>query len=154
MLFRSLKIIAMETIKQIHNFDRWAILILGMLALIFAIKGIAQKSQYGKTEDKISLFFMIFCDIQLLLGIILLYSSGYIDKIKSGMGEVMKNPIDRFYIVEHGFMMILAWVLVHVGRTAIKKSPLEKKHQKTLLFYGIALLIILISIPWSFRIHV
>ena len=144
----------METIKQIHNFDRWAILILGILALIFAIKGIAQKSQYGKTEDKLSLFLMIFCDIQLLLGIILLYSSGYIDKIKSGMGEVMKNPIDRFYIVEHGFMMILAWVLVHVGRAAIKKAPIEKKHQKTLLFYGIALLIILISIPWSFRLHV
>jgi hypothetical protein len=93
---------------------------------------------------------MIFCDLQLLLGIILLYSNGWFAKMKT-MGEVMKNSYDRFFIVEHGFIMILAWILVHVGRTAVKKAAPESKHKKTLLFFGIAILLILISIPWSFK---
>ena len=140
----------MQSILALHNITRWAILIFGLLAVITSIGGIIKKRDYTAADNKISLFFMIFCDLQLLMGIILLYANGWFAKMKS-MGEVMKNSYDRFFIVEHAFMMILAWILVHVGRTAVKKAPAESKHKKTLLFFGIAILLILISIPWSFK---
>ena len=140
----------MQSVLILHSLIRWAILIFGLLAVITSIGGVLKKRAYSSADNKISLFFMIFCDLQLLMGIILLYSNGWFAKMKS-MGEVMKNSYDRFFIVEHGFMMILAWILIHVGRTAVKKAAPESKHKKTLIFFGIAILLILISIPWSFK---
>lgn len=140
----------MQSVLIFHNITRWAILVLGLLAVITSIGGIVKKRAYSSADNKTSLFFMIFCDLQLLMGIILLYSNGWFTKMKT-IGAVMKNASDRFFIVEHGFMMILAWILVHAGRTAVKKAAPESKHKKTLIFFGIAILLILISIPWSFK---
>lgn len=136
------------TILVIHNILRWAILLFGVWTLINAITGIMSKRTFSGNDNRSSLFFMILCDIQLLMGLSLFFSNSWFDKMKAGMGEVMKNSYDRFFIVEHGFMMILAWILVHVGRTAVKRAAPEKKHKKMLLFFGIAILLIIISIPW------
>ena len=136
------------TILVIHNILRWAILLFGVWTLINAITGIMSKRTFSGNDNRSSLFFMILCDIQLLMGLSLFFSNSWFDKMKSGMGEIMKNSYDRFFIVEHGFMMILAWILVHVGRTAVKRAAPEKKHKKMLLFFGIAILLIIISIPW------
>ena len=136
------------TVLVIHNILRWAILLFGVWTLINAITGIMSKRTFSGNDNRSSLFFMILCDIQLLMGLSLFFSNSWFDKMKAGMGEVMKNSSDRFFIVEHGFMMILAWILVHVGRTAVKRAAPEKKHKKMLLFFGIAILLIIISIPW------
>ena len=136
------------TVLVIHNILRWAILLFGVWTLINAITGIMSKRTFSGNDNRSSLFFMILCDIQLLMGLSLFFSNSWFDKMKAGMGEVMKNSYDRFFIVEHGFMMILAWILVHVGRTAVKRAAPEKKHKKMLLFFGIAILLIIISIPW------
>jgi hypothetical protein len=49
-------------------------------------------------------------------------------------------------------MMIIAWILVHAGRVSVKKATTSPaKFKKSLLFFGIALLLILIAIPWPFR---
>ncbi len=135
----------------LHSALRWLILIAGFWTVINAISGISQKRTFSANDNKSSLFFMIVCDLQLLLGLILVFTNGWFDKIKAGMGDVMKDPVNRFFIVEHGIMMILAWVLVHVGRSAVKKAAPEKKHKKMLLLFGIALFLILLSIPWTGR---
>ena len=68
------------------------------------------------------------------------------------MGAVMKDPIERFFAVEHALMMIIAWLLVHIGRSMVKRAGTDaKKHKLTLLYFGIALLLILLMIPWPFR---
>ena len=64
----------------------------------------------------------------------------------------MKEPMLRFFTMEHGLMMIIAWVLVHAGRISVKKAVTpEAKFKKTLIYFGIALLLILLAIPWPFR---
>jgi uncharacterized membrane protein YphA (DoxX/SURF4 family) len=58
----------------------------------------------------------------------------------------------RFFAMEHALMMIIAWLLVHVGRSMVKRADTDaQKHKRTLVFFGIALLIILAMIPWPFR---
>jgi hypothetical protein len=94
---------------------------------------------------------MISMDIQLLLGLALYFMNGWYTGL-GNMGESMKEPMVRFFTVEHTFMMIVAWILVHVGRVAVKKAfNSSGKFKKTLIFFGIALLLILIAIPWPFR---
>ena len=142
----------MQTILVIHNIMRWAILLFGLWTLLNAITGVMSKRAYTANDNRSNLFFMISCDIQLLLGLALYFSNSWFDKLKTGMGPVMKNSYDRFFTIEHTTMMILAWILVHVGRTSVKRASTDAaKHRKMLLFFGLALLLILAAIPWPFR---
>ena len=136
-----------------HNLTRWMVLVFGIWAVVNAITGLTSKRTFSKTDKLSGLLFMVFCDIQLLLGLILIFTSekNWIGHLKMGMKTLMNNKEARFFVVEHGFIMILAWILVHIGYSAVKKAPSEKKHKKMLVFFGIALLLILISIPFAFR---
>jgi len=64
----------------------------------------------------------------------------------------MKEPYARFFTMEHMSMMLLAWVLVHIGRAQVKRAATDAaKHKKMLIFFGLAIVLILVSIPWPFR---
>ena len=142
----------MQTILVIHSILRLAVLLFGASTLLNALTGVMSKRIYNAGDNRSNLFFMISCDIQLLIGLILFFSNAWFDKVKAGMGDVMKNPVDRFFTVEHAGMMILAWILVHVGRSSVKRAPNDAaKHKKMLVFFGLAFLIIIASIPWPFR---
>ena len=139
------------TVLVLHNILRWAVLIFGLLTVLNALTGIFKKRPFTESDNKSNLFFMISCDIQLLLGLILYFGNGWFDKLKN-FSEYKANGAVRFFIMEHLSMMLLAWVLVHVGRVAVKKAGTDAaKHKKMLLFFGLALLLILAAIPWPFR---
>lgn len=136
----------------VHNILRWAVLVLGLWAVISALIALRSKRAYNSSDNKVSLFFMISCDIQLLMGLVLFFTGMWFEKVKTGMGEVMKDPSERFFAIEHALMMTIAWFLVHIGRSVVKKADTDaQKHKKTLIFFGIALLLILVMIPWPFR---
>lgn len=143
----------MNYFLPIHNILRWAVLLFGVWTVVNAITGVKSKRDYSVSDNKISMFFMICCDIQLLLGLVLYFNGIWFMKLKTGMGEVMKNSIDRFFAVEHALMMIVAWLLVHIGRSMVKRADSDaQKHKKSLVYFGIVLLLILMMIPWPFRI--
>lgn len=138
----------MQTIGAIHSIVRWAVLLFGVLTVLNAASGTIKKRVFTESDNKSNLLFMISCDIQLLLGLILLFGNSWMSRMPN-----LKTDVSvRFFVMEHGFMMILAWILVHVGRVAVKKAELDAaKHKRMLIFFGLALLLILISIPWPFR---
>ncbi|GEP94144.1 hypothetical protein [Chitinophaga cymbidii] len=139
-----------HTLVIIHSLVRWLILLFGIWAVIRAFIGVSGKSAYGASDAKAGLFFMIFLDIQMLLGILLLFVSSMVNF--SDMGVTMKTPHLRFFTVEHTIMAIIAIALVHIGRGKIKKLTDDaKKHRTALIFFGLALIVILALIPWPFR---
>lgn len=141
----------MQTLLVLHNLVRWLILLFGLFTLISALSGLASKRAYTSGDSQSNFFFMLGMDIQLLLGLVLYFSGVWFDRLKH-IGESMKDPTLRFFTLEHGLLMIIAWVLVHAGRISVKKaSTSPSKFKKTLIFFGIALLLILIAIPWPFR---
>jgi len=102
-------------------------------------------------DAKANLFLMIFFDIQLLIGLALYYVEG-VYKDLPDMKSIMSDKATRFYTVEHEIMMIIALILVHVGRVKVKKAITDSsKFKKSLVFFGLAFLIILYAIPWMFR---
>ena len=128
-----------------HSGLRW--LVLGLL--IYAIYNAAvNKTSYEKRDKMINLFAMISLHIQLLLGLILYYTSGNVS-FDSGW---MKSAVTRFYGMEHLLGMLLAIIVVTVGRKmAEKQEEPEQKNKKILVWYTIGLFLILASIPWPFR---
>ncbi len=100
------------------------------------------------------ILFTSMIDIQLILGLILYVTSGlgYKNIQANGMGFVMKDGFARFFAVEHISMMILALVLIHIGRAKSKRATTDLgKHKSAFWYYLIGLIIILAAIPWPFR---
>jgi hypothetical protein len=100
-----------------------------------------------------SLLLMILCDVQLLIGLVQYYNNGWLNNIlNGGMAATMKNPITRFFTVEHILGMLIAWALVHFGYVKIKRGSTDaQKYRAIYIFFGIALFIIFLSIPWPMR---
>ena len=142
----------MNHVLLTHNILRWAVLLFGLWTLLNALTGVLSKRSYTGTDNKVNLFFMISCDIQLLLGLILYFNNGWFDMLKTNAKEVMKDGTTRFFALEHFLMMVIAWLLVHAGRSMAKRADTDtKKHRKSLLFFGLAIILILAMIPWPFR---
>ncbi len=116
---------------------------------------IAGNRPFIKSDNRLGLLLTIFSDLMLLIGAYLYFvgERGY--KLFATMGSmsaVMKDAYARFYAVEHMAGMLIAIVLIHIGKAQSHKSIGDRaKHRRTMIFYFLALLIILVSIPWPFR---
>ncbi|MFM7662498.1 MAG: cytochrome B [Bacteroidota bacterium] len=96
----------------------------------------------------LNMFAMVSLHIQLVIGLILYFTSSKVSFVDGWMG----NKLLRFYGMEHISLMILAIILVTIGHAKAKRtSEPAKKHKTILLFYAIGLILIIASIPWPFR---
>lgn len=142
----------MREILMIHNILRWGVLLFGLWTVLNALSGVFAKRKFNTGDNKSNLLFMICCDIQLLLGLILYFNGSWFALLKSSGKIVMKDAAMRFFAVEHAVMMIIAWLLVHIGRSMVKRSTTDvQKHKRMLIYFGLAFIIILAMIPWPFR---
>lgn len=141
----------MTFVLFLHNIFRWLILLFALLTIINAAGGMGGNKPFTAGNKRTALFLMISCDIQLLLGLILYFINGWFGVLTSG-GNVMSNPAQRFFSMEHSVAMIIALILVHIGYSATKKNIADKaKFSRLFWFTLIALVIIFASIPWPFR---
>jgi hypothetical protein len=86
----------------------------------------------------------------MLLGLLLyLVVSPNMAAIRANFGASMKDPAARFWAVEHLTMMVVAVVLVHVGRVLGRKaaSP-DSKRMKQFICFGLATALMLLATPW------
>ena len=135
-------------IVHAHSGLRWILLVLLIAATTNAFKKWKNKEKFDDLDNKLSLFTLIFAHIQLLLGLFLFVKSGKV--MLSGLD--MANAVARFFTVEHTLGMLAAIVLITLGRIQSKKITEDAlKHKKIFVMFLIALLLILISIPWPFR---
>lgn len=136
---------------QIHSYWAYFVLIVLILAVINAIKGLTSKSEFTNKDLRLGLFTLIFSHIQLLLGFAVYFSStAYIALKTVGMSGVMKDSTLRLLAIEHPLTMIIAIVLITIGWSKHKKKNESADKFKTfVIFYGIALALILTRIPWN-----
>jgi len=134
-----------------HNLFRWLVLLVALLAIGLAFSGWLGKRDWKKIDNISGLLLTMFVDIQLLVGIILYaFVSPITRSAFADFGAAMKNEMLRFYAVEHFAMMIIALIVIHIGRSKSKKAVLvNKKHRLAAIFYTIGLIIILAGIPWD-----
>ncbi|HWC53398.1 MAG TPA: hypothetical protein VG676_07430 [Chitinophagaceae bacterium] len=141
-----------NVILHLHSSLRWVVLLL--LLIVVYRSATAGKRPFNNADKKYGLFVMIACDVMLLIGIYQWIAGnwGLSSMQNNGMKDIMHNPTLRFYAIEHPIGMLIAIVMAHIGKAYAKKDlPDPVKHKRTLLFFGLALLIILVSLPWPFR---
>ena len=135
-----------------HSIGRWIVLILLIFAILNSL--LAGNRPFIKSDNRLGLLLTIFADLMLVIGIVIWYfgNRGYNLVSGGNMSEVMKDPNTRFFAIEHSVGMLLAIVLIHIGKAQARRPIGDKaKHRRTMIFYLLALLIILVSIPWPFR---
>lgn len=140
-------------IVHLHNFLRWVVLLLLIVAIVRHLSGMTGRRPFSNGDKKVDLFLMISAHIQFLLGIILWFIGDFgFNLTKNGIGEVMKDSVSRFWVVEHPLGMFVAIALITVGRGVAKKNfPDAVKHKRAFWLFVIALVIILASVPWPGR---
>ena len=108
---------------HVHSVGRWIVLLLLLFAIFNSL--IAGRRPFIKSDNRLGLLLTIFSDIMLLVGIYLYVvgERGYkmIANNTGGMGAVMKDPTSRFYAVEHIAGMVIAIVLIHIGKAQARK---------------------------------
>jgi membrane protease YdiL (CAAX protease family) len=136
---------------MLHSGWAYIALLILIVAVVNAALGFFSNKSFREKDLRIPLFTLIVFHLQLIIGLIAYYTSNYYDTMRSvGMGEVMKQPELRLMLVEHPIMMILAIILITMGFSKHKKQLTDKGRFKTiLLYYGIALLLVLSRIPWG-----
>lgn len=138
-------------LKEAHSGWAYLVLILLLVAGINALIGFFSNKTFTAKDRKISLFGLIATHIQLLLAMFLYFLSPYYNTMKEvGMGEVMKNPDLRLYLIEHPLINLIAIVLITIGWSKHKSATTDKAKFKSIwLMYLIALVLILTRIPWN-----
>ena len=133
----------------VHSWVRWAVLIAGVLALLRALTGASSRRPWTAADDRAGLWFTIALDVQVLIGLYLYFVlSPFTAEALKDFGAAMRNSGLRFWAVEHSFGMLIGVVLAHVGRVRLRKAEPSRRHVIAAIFFGIALVAILASIPW------
>ena len=89
-------------------------------------------------------------DIQLLLGLLLYFVFSPITKTAfQDFGAAMADSELRYFAVEHLLMMVIAVVLVHIGRALSRRADTDNsKYKRAAIFFTLSLLVVLAAIPW------
>ena len=138
----------MQTFNTILNHSHSGLRWLVLVFLILAIANAFTANTFEKKHKMINLFALISVHLQLVIGLVQYFLS---DKVQFIDGW-MKNPLLRFYGMEHLVGMLLAITLVTIGYSKAKRRENhEAKFKVIRIFYTLGLIIILLFIPWPFR---
>ncbi len=134
-----------------HSWLRWAVLLLGLFAIVLAVSGAITRRPWRSLDDRAGALFTTALDIQMLVGLVLYFLLSPITRAAlSDFGAAMGSSGPRFFAVEHVFGMVVGIVLAHRGRSRVRKitDPVSR-HRVAAVFLVLAMIAILASIPWS-----
>jgi len=133
-----------------HSYLRWFVLLLALYVCLRSFLAWRRGGEWGRTDEKLSVALVSLVDLQLLVGLALYFFLSPLTRAFMGnVGEAMKDPLVRFFGMEHLVGMVIAVALFHVGRAKAKRAEGgARKHKLAWSFTLAALLVAAIAIPW------
>lgn len=139
---------------HLHNLLRWIILVLLLVSIVKAYTGWQSKRIFSASDKKVWLFTMISAHTTLLLGLYQVAFGRY-GFLSAGLPEgvsLMKDKFYRFFWIEHPVGMLIAIMLITLGHGMARKAVSDEvKYRKAFIYFLLALVVILATIPWPFR---
>lgn len=134
-----------------HSVWRWVV----MFAVVarFLRGATAGSGPFTRVDKLLGVAAIISLDVQLLLGLGLYFGMSPLTSAAfADVGAAMKQPLLRFWLVEHGLVLFLAVVAGHVGNVLVRKATEDvRKHKVAAIAYGVCIALILLGMPWPFR---
>lgn len=135
---------------HLHDGLRWLILLAFVITLVKYVAGWLGEQPWKKVDNMLGLILTALMDLQLIAGAVLYFVLSPVTKLAmSDFRGAMKDPDLRFYAVEHLTIMLIAVILVHIGRAKSKKAVFDRdKFKAGAIYLIIAFALILMGIPW------
>ncbi len=131
-----------DTLLLTHSLLRYFVLFALAVVIVQAALGLMNRSPFGKWDNKASLYLLIFTHLQLIAGLILYFVS---PRVRFS-GGVMADADARYWTVEHISGMLIAVVLITIGRVRAKRKTLDIEKQRVLLVFNAIALIVIVAI--------
>lgn len=124
----------------LHSYNRYLLLAALLFVLYRSFSGWMSKKPFEKADNTASVALLGLTHLQALLGLVMYFATS---TYTTTAGLSMKDPWVRYFKAEHIAAMLIAVVLVQLGRTFSKKAATdEDKHKKLAIYTAIATLII------------
>lgn len=140
-----------QTITLYHNTFRWLVLASLLVAVYRAARGYYRHTAFSKTDNAIRHWTATIAQLQLMIGMILYFQSPIVKYFLANVKTAIKDLDLSFFALVHSSMMITAVLIVTIGAAVAKRQETDHQKFKTMYqWFSLALLIILIAIPWPF----
>jgi len=134
-----------------HSAIRWLLLAALGASIYRAYRGYAGGHVFSKGDNALRHWTATIAHIQLVLGILLYTQSPLVKYFLKHAKEAVHVREAAFFGLVHIALMLVAVVIITTGSALAKRRGGDKEKYRTiLLWYAIALLIIIIAIPWPF----
>lgn len=154
-----------DLLRVLHSVNRWMVLAMLLIAVTRGVRGWRTRAAWSPADARVGSLTTAVVDLQMLLGLLLyVLFSPYTRAAFADVATAITDDTLRFWLAEHGPVMIVAVALVHVGstRSARGMSPDTASasgdpdvrswsgHRTATIWFGAATLVILAAIPWPF----
>ncbi len=135
----------------LHSYTRWVVLLSLLFALYRGFSGWRSGRNFSKTDDQTRVLAVTFSHLQLLIGFVLYFISPVANAFWSGPAARNASFEISFFGIIHLGLMTTAIVVLSVGSSLAKRALTDRKKFATVaIYFSIALLLILIAVPWPF----
>jgi hypothetical protein len=135
----------------LHSAFRWLVLASLLLAIFRGFRGTFGKLSFSQKDDSVRHWTATISHIQMMVGILLYSQSPLVRYFFSGQGSQTGMGQPLFFGVIHVALMLAAIVMLTIGSAMAKRKTADRdKFRTMLIFFSIALLLILTAIPWPF----
>jgi hypothetical protein len=135
----------------LHSLIRWFVLVTLLYSIYRAYKGYSHRLTFEDTDNSWRHWTATITHIQLIIGILLYSKSVTVRSFFAGLGSRYHITEPVFFGMIHIGLMLTAIIMVTVGSAMAKRKKADQDKFKTMLiWFGAALLLILIAIPWPF----
>ncbi len=139
-----------QILLYLHSYLRYFVLGAGLVAVYRAYVGWTGHRPFSKGDNAFGASFVGFMLLQLIVGLGLYFGLSPYGLKAMKVAGAMKDPVVRFFGMEHVAIMVLAVIIAQIGRTLSKKRPTDTaKHKTAFIYYGVALALVLLMIPWG-----
>ncbi|HEY8999974.1 MAG TPA: hypothetical protein VIM89_01385 [Mucilaginibacter sp.] len=135
----------------LHSLTRWLVLVSLLYSIFIAYRGWLSQKPFTKVDEATRVITTTIAHIQLVIGVWLYCISPVVSYFLHNFSKAVHERPIRFFGMEHIAMMIVAITVLTIGSAKAKRKPADQQKFKTMaIWFTIALLIILSSVPWSF----
>ena len=141
-----------SAILTVHSYLRYAVLLMVLLAVLRYVAGLLHSRAWNDGDEGIGRWMIRVWDLQFLLGLVLYFLSPIVQFGFANFGEAMADAQLRQFLIEHPLLNVLAIGALHVGWIRAGKAADDRGRMvRALVFIAIAVVLVLLSIPWSGR---
>lgn len=140
-----------STLLGVHSLVRWLVLASLLFAIFRAYRGWFLKKEFTRLDNSARHWTATVAQVQLIIGLWLYSISPLVNYFLHHYSKAVHQRPVRFFGMEHSVMMIIAVIMITIGSIKAKRRQTgAEKFRVMAIWFTVALLIILISVPWPF----